>query len=944
MGFKKYNILGFLILIFILPHIVAENKSDEMFISKHMLTSFQERFIKIKDSRDSTTRRRRGYKNIIREAEALIKKKPNANNRFILLNTLLKVQIQLLKLDKTQRNKESVYKTCKTILNAPDEYREIKLNAEFLLMTIKLDLKNADINERISSLKKILEGYRNTSFELDCLMRIIKIAESIRAYELKDEIMNILSTRFNGNLKAISFLRKLNPGAKRDLIFSGKFKRLDSSEIIFPHDRLGHPYIVVFWSKNSPDVIEKLKRLHKNQIEKPNIYEIYSLNLDELTDGGKSIIESIGLDCTVLHLPKGKKNEVFKAYGADRTFALRVNQLGFTRASPLNEIGRQKNKPKKEKFRLIDDFSFPVTDQYLVATNEFDRYASQLRSFIIGDFLVLADQQTIILNDKNKTAKLYNKIKQCFIKAPFRYRINKKTEFSQYQKAYKISIKALEDVNISKEHWRILECRIISLMGMANLSGDSKYYHEAVQEAHKLIALEPSSHSSISAHYCIAMFEIRNQLKPIEVIIDDFLTKSMTQDNKFLCYSSVCVLAIASGSKEMYAKKLPKFLDLKKWPMELDHVARFFRDRYHNYYLFKVSPNFQKYNRFYRFVEQNHLINNNITQMLEPLPRFEIKTLDGKIISLPESKAQNLSVLVFIEPSAGKNGFTTQIYNRPQAPTKHRPNPKKRGELGLAFEVADSHTTKGVKIIPIVLSEDIGLVKSIIEKYNISKDFFILPGGLSNPIVNRLGLLSADRYANVLLLRRNGTIAWSKHGLPYQSIGKYRYNVSNNGLRHHIIACDAEAGYFALKNKSYQNALIYFQENLNHTPEGNSKWNSTLAHGRALSHLALKEYDKAMLEIENAIKIHSHTSQGRWPKPWEFNHNPKEPCSSMIHMLNTKIKICAHLGRKIEAKNAKNTILNGAKDYPTDYDRLQGFHKPYEIFEDRMREISKEIN
>jgi hypothetical protein len=318
------------------------------------------------------------------------------------------------------------------------------------------------------------------------------------------------------------------------------------------------------------------------------------------------------------------------------------------------------------------------------------------------------------------------------------------------------------------------------------------------------------------------------------------------------------------------------------------------------------------------------------------LPDFKLKKLDGKEISLPQ-KGDKLTILFFVEPpSDGSDELPENFYRPTPAPTKKIKNPKPAGEMGYAYSLAENYLDKGITIITAFLTDDAKQVKAIRDKYSLPRVIALVPDGLKNPIVNRLGIVSADRSPNSFLIRRNGTIAWSKKGLPYHMIGINRHtHVNGQGILHHIWACDAEAGLQALKKKDFKKALTLFSGPFSQGGKGWHKWEPSFAHGRAIANMGLKDYETALTNIDEAISRHFNRGN--------FNHDPEKPCSSMIHMHTTRAKILEAMGRKSEALKSKNKAALEPTDYPTTYSRVMGFNRPYEAFEERLSIIAKEI-
>ena len=97
------------------------------------------------------------------------------------------------------------------------------------------------------------------------------------------------------------------------------------------------------------------------------------------------------------------------------------------------------------------------------------------------------------------------------------------------------------------------------------------------------------------------------------------------------------------------------------------------------------------------------------------------------------------------------------------------------------FELADEHAGK-VKVIAAFLTDDEKRVQSLMKKNEWPCQAVIVPGGLTNPLVRRLGILSADRVPNIALVRPDGTIVWTLSGIVHPQVrsegeGEWQYGI-----------------------------------------------------------------------------------------------------------------------------------------------------------------------
>ena len=259
----------------------------------------------------SDTRKRRAYKNVVRDGEKLLKSSPEAGNRFHVLDIVFQSQKRLLALDPSAANRVSLLETCTDLAEAPDEVAGLRLEADLLLSERDLSQKNADVKERAKALAELIARYRDTPGEAKCLMIASQIAPKLEAFDLEMQILRAMQDRFADNHEVIEFRRKSLAAGRIEALFRGKFERADGTVLSFPIDRVGHPCLMVFWSKHTQGFDFALKQMHEVREQYPGHFDVFSMNLDELPDAGAKTLESLGLDWTVMRLPGGKKHQAF---------------------------------------------------------------------------------------------------------------------------------------------------------------------------------------------------------------------------------------------------------------------------------------------------------------------------------------------------------------------------------------------------------------------------------------------------------------------------------------------------------------------------------------------------------------------------------------------------------------------------------------------------------
>jgi hypothetical protein len=143
----------------------------------------------------------------------------------------------------------------------------------------------------------------------------------------------------------------------------------------------------------------------------------------------------------------------------------------------------------------------------------------------------------------------------------------------------------------------------------------------------------------------------------------------------------------------------------------------------------------------------------------------------------------------------------------------------------------------------------------------------ILPGGLANPLVHRLGILSEDEKFNSVLVRKDGRIALAMSGF----IGSHNSNYVDIPANV-ILRADEEFVNEALKRGDIQSAkerifTLAPAVDPNAVDEKGRKLRPTvygLSHlrARARVYMALKEWEKALTDAEEVVQRQLSTDGG----------------------------------------------------------------------------------
>ncbi|MFM1558882.1 MAG: TlpA family protein disulfide reductase [Roseibacillus sp.] len=856
----------------------------------------------------STSRKRRAYKSVVRDGYALLKVSPEAPERWRVLDIVFQSQKRLLILENSGSNREAILETCGKLAEAPDEVADLRLEADLLLSERELSLKNADVKERARALAELIARYRDTPGEVKSLMMASQIAPKLEAFDLETQILRSMQERFADHHGIIEFRRKSLSAGRIEALFRGTFTRTDGTSLSFPIDRLGHPCIMVFWSKKTQGFEVALKQINEHQEQFPDRFDFYSLNLDELPDGGEATLRSLGLDWTVMRLPGGKKSQTFRTYGRREPVSVLVNAYGYTLLTPTNNYGRGHggavNPYKFDAVRITDD-----------------RYLAQLQSLFIGDFLVADSADS---KSEGLTASL-RAIQNCFVAAPFRYRLTRKEALANYKKAAQLCGEAIAQYPQDQDLWRVRNRRIIALLGMWKLAGEPKHHREAAEESRSMLVNPLPKEADVVARFCLAKEMLRARDADAKSILSDLIDATGRSEALGSALAAAAILALDANSRELHDHYREILLEKHAADPTLWPVVVFLRDRYHTLDLLKVKLSRGERRIRSRYGDlvspRGHAINHGLDPMIRRLPDITLKTLDGGTLTLPKDTENKLTLLLFVEPPADPEAAFPVVLDGQGRPTKNDPL---RNVMGYAFEFAERHIHQEVEVIAAFLSDDAEQVRALMEKNEWPCRAALVPGGLNNPMVRQLGILSADRIPNVFLLRRDGTIAWHTSGFSYKSDFGYPFAI-RLAMKVHIEVCDTELAYQSLGRGDFEKAKSVFSGPFLPEKDERYGWRAPRFHGRALANMGLKDWEAALADIDEAIEAHRK----------DFDHAKEHTCDSMVDMQRTRAATLEKLGRSAEAKVAQQSATIPSANYPTTQYEL--FHRKLEKLRQKQR-------
>lgn len=891
-----------LLVILILGFFAGTAESQEALgkISESEIVSLEKELAEAGES-SSKSRIRRALKGVVRDAGKLLESSPAAPNRYRVFGIMFQSQKRMLAMENSEENREALLETCATLAEAPDEFADLRLEADMLLSERDLSAKKADVEERAEALEGLIARYRDTPGEAKSLMMASQIAPKLEAFDLEMKILRTMQERFSDDHEVIEFRRKSLAAGRIEALFRGDFTRTDGTSLNFPIDRLGHPCLMVFWTKKTEGFDVALKKMNEYEELYPGRFDFYSFNLDELPDGGESILRGLGLKWAALHLPGGKKSQAFRTYGRREPVSILVNAYGYTLLSPTENYGRGHG-GKVNPYRFDD----------VRITSE--RYLAQLQSLFIGDFLV-ANRE---IPTTGELAGPLRAIQDCFVSAPLRYRLTRDEALGNYGKALELCADAITKHPQDPNLWRVRNRRIIALLGMWKTAADPKYFKSAVKEARALLASSLPDGADVVSQFCLAIEAIRQNGADARSILSGLVDGAK---GDAISVASAAILALVANSPELHEHYREALLKEGASDTRVWDVAAFLRDRYHRLDLLKVKlsrPERRVRARYgYIVSPREHAVNHGLDPMTERLPEIELKTLDGGSLKLPRETQDKLTLLMFVEPPADPEADFPIPLDKNGEP--QRRNDPLRNVMNYAFEFAERHVHKEVEVIATFLSDDAERVRGLMEKNEWPCRAAMVPGGLSNPLVRQLGILSSDRIPNVYLLRRDGTVAWHTSGFIYKSDFGYPFAI-RLAMKVHIEVCDTELAYRALVDGDFAKARKVFSGPFLPEKDERYRWRAPRFHGRAMANMGLNDWEGALADIDTAIEAHAK----------EFDRKADEPGTGLIEMWTVRALILEKLGRVEEAKST----LDLAAIEPTSYRSSL-----YKNFHDRLREL-----
>jgi len=715
----------------------------------------------------SAARKRLSVRRLIREGESLLEAHPGAPSRFRLLGTLYRARQQLLGLDGSRTNREALLDICRRLVKAPDEYAEERFDADLLLSQTELARGGATPTRRAAALRSFLERYRGTRAEKRMLQTLTVMTLELGNDTVLADVREAISERFWSDLKMVRFMRDKFGGHVMSAPFRARLKAADGTTAVYPMDRLGRSTVFFFWSKDTEDLDARIAKWNTlagsasgpkdpavTHRASPGLLDIISLNLDELPDAGASILRDKGVDWQALHLPGGRKSEIYRTYARWDPMGLHVSPTG---CAALLLPGLHKHDYPRRVW------SYMQRDEY---------YLRQLEWLFIGEFLVVdptaefdpsappelktgaaGKHKGVLLSrtEASVPADVLREIQACFVAPPLRYRLSREQALENYREAEALCREAIAAHPEAPDLWLVHNRLIVSLMGQWKLTCDGAFLARAGEASRVALELGAPAGTDVVPRLCLARLALREAGNDEVEVIERFVQACGGERKSGAAVAASAYLALDVGSRALHTRYRRVLLDDHDGNPMVWPVAATLLDRFHRYQLF-MHPYFRGWSfgrraaRYYR---------SGTPQDATRVLHAEFRTLAGGTVRFPDKAGKAWNMIYF------ERQLDEGTKKRVDA---LRGKGSRGGILGRAAELAEKRDPGELKAWIAFLGGDPDRVAAALDD-SLKKWSFIVPDGLRNPVAHRLGIFKSNVAGNIAILRPDGTIAVTCSGL-----------------------------------------------------------------------------------------------------------------------------------------------------------------------------------
>ncbi|MCH7226280.1 hypothetical protein [Haloferula sp. A504] len=739
------------------------------------LEEFEEALLSSEDA-GSVARQRLAVRRVIRDAEKRLEEGKSEATRWSTLEFLFRARQRLVALDDDNQYREDLIETCRELVKAPDEFAELRLEADLLLSQVEQAKRSDGTGDRSAALRRFIDRYVGTPAGPKALRTTMVMALEIGDTRLVNDLRQIIAENYSADLEMITFLRDHLGGQVFGVPFVGHFQRSDGKTACFPMDGLGHSSMVIFWSKEDPRALQYIADLAAAQkVDHERIdgrLELISMNLDDLPDAGESIIRRLGAGWPCLHFPGGRENPMYRAYARVDPLNMRVAPTGqvammMRESSPkptpltpeeleetLGSIKPSEDlKPQTESFRRT-----------LIRSWSRDDYAQHLSALMTGDFLIFDPEGALdpTRPPELKAAAMGGKvtplergagsvpeetlvaIQDCLIAPPQRYHSSVAEIRAGYRKMHDLCRKALKDYPDAPDLWIVRNRLMIALLGLWKTDFDPAFFEAAVAEAQLAMAAGYPEGTDVIPRFCLTRQALRNPDADPGKVIDAFVAGQGGASAPGPVLAVAALLSLDVADEARYERFRSVILAGHTEYPSMWLFSSFLLSRYHDYWMFHVP--FTAGWSFGRRLK-NEMTKGSIEEARRML-KLELATSDGKTFRIPEDLEADYTAILLAQPGTWRGNDREDT--RPPSPSRIL-----RNFPGYALQRPDVD----LRVAMLGKADEQAVLEDIkVRNSETQWDHPILeiPGGMNNPLVHRLGML--DDEACAVLVDKQGRI------------------------------------------------------------------------------------------------------------------------------------------------------------------------------------------
>ncbi len=806
------------------------------------------------EGESSAARKRLTAKRAIRSGEGLIDAHPESVNRFAVLNILFRAQQGLLALDDSRENREAMLETCRKLVLAPDEYAEIRLDADLLLSQVEAARGGAGGEARLRALEPLLTRYRDTPAEGRILRIAALLALEIEDRRLINDLRKTMEIRFARDPEMIEFMREKFGGQVFGAPFCGVFETAAGQPITFPMHGLGRTTLLYFWSQEGAGA-EDLGRLATAWNERRQEFEgriqIISLNIDELPDAGASMLQSAGVDWPALHIPGGRAHSAYRAFSRLDPRIVTVSPTGYAALIMPGSTRRSVGVPdyaRELNSLLARDWTEPDYLALLVSLLAGEPFVvpvgapfdpSRPPEFVA----VAAEGESIPRTAASVPEQTLQEIQQCFIAAPGRYRLTIGEARLSYERAAELCRKAIAAHSGAPDLWIVRNRLIVALLGLWKVTADPAYLKAATAESRAAIAGGCPAGMDVVPRLCLAREDLQKGDHDPKAVITEFV-KAMGGDNApGPALVAAIILALESADRGAYEEYRRAILAKHTENPMMWTAVSVLLDRHCRYQVF-LAPFSGGWTPSRRM---DYAIGDGTADEAHRMLRTVLTPLDGGSFRIPEDALGKWTVIIFAAPWS-----------------KEGP-PSPEGFAGAQSRFANSRPAGDVAVVVAVLDDDADKVRSLVTAKPLPCPVMMVPEGIENVLVQRLGIVAEAKSLNAVVLKPDGSIATVISGLTSRRGG-------GSAIQNVIESHDEQAVVAALERGDIEQAqqlAFRFAPPADLQPVDSRGRKPKLPpvslphlRSRARVYMALQEWDRALADAEELVDRETGTSAG----------------------------------------------------------------------------------